>query len=144
MISEGTMKQAFMFATMLWLAAFAAAQAQETQVETQTNSTGTVATDPLTVPTSTIPLSGGAATGSPSIGGLNAASSINPQTALQLPGETSNATTQSPTTTASAPAASAASAGASASSTLCSSSVSTTTGELSASSLAGGLSTNGC
>jgi hypothetical protein len=141
------MTRTFIFATMLWLAAFAAAQAQEIQTtqETQVGSTGAVATDPLTVPTSTIPLSGGSATGSVSIGGINATSSINPQTAVQLPGETSNSATQSPTTTASAPAAaSAASAGAGASGTLCSSSVSTTTGELSAASLAGGISTNGC
>jgi hypothetical protein len=141
MTSEGTMKPAFIFATMLWLAAFTTAQAQETQV----GSTGTVATDPLSVPTSTIPLSGGFAAATGSLGGINAASSINPQTAVQLPGETSNTATQSPTTTASAPAASsAASAGAGASGTLCSSSVSSTSGELSAASLAGGISTNGC
>ena len=136
------MKRVFIFATMLWLAAFETAQAQGTQ----TGSSGTVASDPLSLPTSTIPLSGGSATGSGSVGGMNSAASINLQTAVQLPGETPNTATQAPNTTASAPAGSSAasgSAGAS-SSTLCSSSVPSTAGGLNAESLAGGISTNGC
>jgi hypothetical protein len=50
MTSYVTMMRAFIFATILWLAAVAAAQAQEIQTGS------TTASDPLSVPTSTIPL----------------------------------------------------------------------------------------
>jgi hypothetical protein len=93
------------------------------------------ASDPLSVPTSTIPteISPG---GLQSPGAMNASGSINPQAARQLPGEAANATTQAAVTTTaqSQPAAP---------SMICAPAIPSTSGPASGN-LAGGISSNGC
>jgi hypothetical protein len=157
------MERAFIFVIILWLTAVDAAHAQvSSQVgpqfnpmpstaapsvsatgATQASPAGTVLTDPLNVPSFNMPSSSaispagsatGAATGS--TGGISASPSINPQTALQLPGETPNTTTQGPATTAASP-------GVSSSTTLCSPAISSTAGALSTGDLFGGMSLGG-
>jgi hypothetical protein len=171
LMAEVALKRSFIFATMLWLAAFEAAYAQTTLQNspevspvfpspsfttgmapavsggTQVVSPGTTVSDPLSIPTSSILSSGSLGTVTQAPGRMNAVSSTSPQTALQLPDEASNSPTQGPITTASVPAASSAagaSAGTSSSGQLCSSSVPSTAGDLSAGSLAGGISAGGC
>lgn len=172
------MKRSFILATMLWLAACAAAQAQTnpqttpqgaaetgpvfpsasvttglapaTSTATQAVSPGTVVSDPLSVPASSILPSGTLATvtTTESSGNTNNVTTVNPQKAVQLPGEAANTTTQTPNTTASAAAPAAAPAASASvgtsSSQLCSSSVPSSTGEMTAGSLVGIVSANGC
>jgi hypothetical protein len=119
--------------------------------------------DPLTLPTATLP-SAGAATGAAggSTSGLGAFSSIgsvsssigpvsspisaqtqNPQRALQLPGEALNTPTQAPVTTTQDQGATASHTGVS-SNALCSAVMPSTTGAASAENLVGGVSLSGC
>ena len=120
------MQRMFASAMILWLAAFGAANAQTDPAQMnpgQTNpaqanpqaapaTENTVpaapsattlrsvpASDPLSVPTSTVPTTfavpaPGSASGSTS--GISASASVNPQTAVQLPGEARNSSTQAP------------------------------------------------
>jgi len=94
--------------------------------------------DPLSVPTSTLPSEnspGGFTTGS--AGSVNGSASISPQTARQLPGEGTNSTTESPATTA-------ASQASVPSATLCAPVISSTSGAASPGSLFGAMSSSGC
>jgi hypothetical protein len=120
--------------------------------------------DPLTLPTATLP-SAGAATGAAgaSTSGLGAFSSIgsvssssigpvsspisaqtlNPQRALQLPGEAPNTPTQAPVTVTQDQGATASHTGVS-SNALCSAVMPSTSGAVSAEHLVGGVSLSGC
>jgi hypothetical protein len=100
------------------------------------------ASDPLAVPTSTLP-SGQTTTGSVAIGAISASPTINPQRAVQLPGEAANTSTQAPTTSAAA-ASGGAAAGTSSNNAACSTAIPTTTGELGVGGLFGAGSTSGC
>ena len=94
--------------------------------------------DPLSVPTSTLPSEnspGGFTTGS--AGSVAGSASISPQTARQLPGEGTNSTTESPATTA-------ASQASVPSATLCAPVISSTSGTASPGSLFGAMSSSGC
>jgi hypothetical protein len=94
--------------------------------------------DPLSVPTSTLPSEnspGGFTTGS--AGSVTGSASISPQTARQLPGEGTNSTTESPATTA-------ASQASAPSATLCAPVISSTSGAASPGSLFGAMSSSGC
>jgi hypothetical protein len=100
------------------------------------------ASDPLAVPTSTLPSAGQTTTGSAAIGAISASPTINPQRAVQLPGEAANTSTQAPTT--SAAAASGGAAAGTSSNAACSTAIPTTTGELSVGGLFGAGSAGGC
>jgi hypothetical protein len=100
------------------------------------------ASDPLAVPTSILPSAGQTTTGSVATGAINASPTINPQRAVQLPGEAANTSTQAPTTSAAAPSGGAA-AGTS-SNAACSTVIPTTTGELGVGGLFGAGSVGGC
>jgi hypothetical protein len=69
------------------------------------------ASDPLGVPTSTLPSASQTTTGSVAIGAISASPTINPQRAVQLPGEAANTSTQTPTTSTSSAASGGAAAG---------------------------------
>jgi hypothetical protein len=121
-------------------------------------STSSIGTDPLIVPTQTLPSSfgaggGGAVGGSTAVGvGASAASSItapastNPQSALQLPGETANTSTDAAkVTTRAAVGGSSGSPSSSSSSTSCQVSVpSTDGGSANLTDIFGGASSGGC
>jgi hypothetical protein len=130
------MQRIFIFAVLFL--GLAAAHAQ-----TSAETSGTVATDPLTLPTQTVSPSsgsglagGGAAGGStPSVGvGASAASSItapatsNPQTAVQLTGETADSSSQAAKVTTRAAVGGSSSTPSSSSSASCDSSVPSTDG----------------
>jgi hypothetical protein len=102
----------------------------------------TTASDPLGVPTSTLPSAGQTATGSVATGAISASPTINPQRAVQLPGEAANTSTQAPTT--SAAASGGAAAGTSSNNTACSTAIPTTTGELGVGGLFGAGSVGSC
>lgn len=119
-----------------------------TAADAQTT-TGT-GTDPLSVPTFTLPsgssfsvgtsteAAGGSATTGSSIGnggGISAPASRNPQAPLELPGEGLNSSTQSASTTAAAP---------SAPSVICPPSIPTTDGGSANITTIDGFSPNGC
>src|ERR1700722_3751183 len=94
--------------------------------------------DPLSVPTSTLPSEnspGGFTTGS--AGSVAGSASISPQTARQLPGEGTNSTTESPATTAASQASVPSAA-------LCDPVISSTSGTASPGSLFGAMSSSGC
>lgn len=153
---EDAMHRILASAMILWLAAVGAANAQMDPAQTnpaQTNpqaapapentvpatpSATTLqsvpASDPLSVPTSTVPTTFAVPAPGSSSGsgfGISAPASVNPQTAVQLPGEARNSSTQAPNTTASAPAASS-------NPPPCSATIPTTTGGASVGGLFGG------
>jgi hypothetical protein len=111
-------------------------------LDTTSSAISATASDPLGVPTSTLP-SGQATTGSVAIGAISASSTINPQRAVQLPGEAANNSTQAPTTSATASSGGAA-AGTSSNNAACSTAIPTTTGELSVGGLFSAGSPGGC
>ena len=91
------MQRSFVFAVILF---------GLTAAHAQTSGSASIGTDPLSVPTQTLPSAGGGGGGAGAVGGstavgvgASAASSItapastNPQSALQLPGETANTAT---------------------------------------------------
>ena len=97
------------------------------------------ASDPLGVRTSTLP-SAGQTTGSVA-GAISASPTINPQRAVQLPGEAANTSTQTPTTAA---AASGGAAAGTFSNAACSTAIPTTTGAAGVGGLFGAGSVRGC
>jgi hypothetical protein len=99
-------------------------------------------TDPLSVPTSTTSTSGGATTGTATAGTMSAPAVVNPQRAVQLPGEGTNTSTQAPTTSASA--ASGGAAAGTSSNAACSTAIPTTTGASGGGGLFGAGSIGGC
>jgi hypothetical protein len=94
------------------------------------------------VPTSTLPSAGQTAIGNVAIGAISASPTINPQRAMQLPGEAANASTQAPATSASA-APGGAAAGTS-SNAACSTAIPTMTGASGIGGLFGAGSIGGC
>ena len=100
------------------------------------------ASDPLGVPTSTLPSASQTATGSVAIGAISASPTINPQRAMQLPGEAANTSTQAPATSASA--ASGGAAAGTSSNAACSTAIPTTTGASGVGGLFGAGSIGGC
>jgi hypothetical protein len=100
------------------------------------------ASDPLGVPTQTLPSASQTTTGSVAIGAMSASPTINPQRAVQLPGEAANTSTQAPTT--SAAAASGGAAAGTSSNAACSTAIPTTTGASSVGGLFGAGSIGGC
>ncbi|HEY0909015.1 MAG TPA: hypothetical protein VGD75_02160, partial [Bradyrhizobium sp.] len=103
--------------------------------------------DPLAVPTSTLPpasqtTTGQTTTGSVVTGAISASPTVDPQHAVQLPGEGANSSRQAPTTSASAASGG---AGASTSSNAaCSTAIPTTTGASGVGGLFGAGSVGGC
>jgi hypothetical protein len=98
------------------------------------------ASDPLGVRTSTLPSAGQTTTGSVA-GAISASPTINPQRAVQLPGEAANTSTQTPTTAA---AASGGAAAGTPSNAACSTAIPTTTGAAGVGGLFGAGSVGGC
>jgi hypothetical protein len=148
---ESTMQRTLIFALAVLAVGFSTAHAQsglglsgQTSV---TSSTIGAASDPLSVPTSTLPASKGAASGGGSTGATNgSAASTDPEIPVQLSGEASNTSTQAANTTTSASGSPAGTAtGAASSSTSCGPQVpSTDGGSVNLTEIAGGLSLNGC
>lgn len=146
---ESTMQRTFaiILSTTLLAMTTAAAQTNAQFSGQSSGASGTVASDPLTIPASPLPSStpgSGAGTSGSSAertgGGATSASS-DPEIPLQLPGEASDTSTQTANTTASGSAA----GGGSASSTSCGPQVpSTDGGSANITEIAGGLSLNGC
>jgi hypothetical protein len=126
----------------------------------QTSGSASIGTDPLSVPTQTLPSAGGGGGGAGAVGGstavgvgASAASSItapastNPQSALQLPGETADTSTDAAkVTTRAAVGGSSGSPSSSSSSTSCTLSVPSTDGGSAnlTDILGGGSLTGGC
>ena len=99
------------------------------------------ASDPLSVPTSTTPTSGEVTTGAATAGAISSLPLVNPQKAVQLPGEGANTSTQAPTTSASP---SGGAAAGTSSNAACFTAVPTTTGASGAGGLFGVDSVGGC
>jgi hypothetical protein len=157
------MERVFIFVIILWLGAFETPHAQvspqfgpapsatlgagvtETPCTTSSLSVSSTSTatgcvpNPLNVPNSSAISPTRSTTGTvpgSSASGMSASPSINPQTALQLPGEAPNTTAQAPITTASQPGVS--------STAICSPAIASTAGALSPGNLVGTISLGGC
>ena len=140
---DSTMQRTFTFIFAVVLLGLTTAHAQTgIQLSDQTSvGSGTVASDPLSIPTSSLPSSqdGAGTSGS----GSASSSSTDPEIPVLLPGEASNTSTQTASTTTSASGSSAGKAASSSSS--CGPQVpSTDGGSVNLTEIAGGLSLGGC